>query len=66
MDMVLGNPDRLPCDRLGWRGNACNLLYATSGPQKDRVVAIDAVVQRRPPGRCLQMFNRVTIFAEAH
>ena len=56
MDMVLGNPDRLPCDRLGWRGNACNLLYATSGPQKGCVIAIDAVVQRRPPGIYLAPF----------
>lgn len=27
MDLVLRNPDRLSCSRLGWRGNPSNLIY---------------------------------------
>ncbi|PSC74445.1 MAP kinase phosphatase with leucine-rich repeats 3 [Micractinium conductrix] len=50
LDMLLGNADRLHCTELGWRGNPENILYATSGRWAGRAVAIDAVVQRRPPG----------------
>lgn len=49
LDMLLGNPDRLPCAALGWRGNADNALWC---PSAGRLVAIDACVQRRPPA-CL-------------
>lgn len=45
LDMILGNADRLACDRLGWPGNPSNLIYSTNG----RLVCIDAVVQRKPP-----------------
>ena len=48
--MLLGNPDRLACPALGWRGNPDNLRYCTQPPVAGRMVAIDAVVQRRPPG----------------
>jgi hypothetical protein len=48
--MLLGNSDRLPCEDLGWRGNLENVMYASAGPWANRVVAIDAVVSRRPPG----------------
>jgi hypothetical protein len=48
--MLLGNSDRLPCEELGWRGNLENIMYATAGPWANRMVAIDAVVSRRPPG----------------
>jgi hypothetical protein len=48
--MLLGNPDRLPCEALGWRGNPNNLLHCTAGAYCGRLVAIDATVQRRPPG----------------
>ena len=48
--MLLGNPDRLPCETLGWRGNPHNILYACSGARGGRMVAIDSAVQRRPPG----------------
>jgi predicted protein tyrosine phosphatase len=47
LDMLLGNADRLPCEALGWRGNAGNVLFS---PAAGRLVAIDALVQRRPPG----------------
>ena len=50
LDMLLGNPDRLPCETLGWRGNPHNILYACSGARAGRMVAIDSAVQRRPPG----------------
>ena len=50
LDMLLGNPDRLPCEALGWRGNPHNILYATAGGRAGRMVAIDSAVQRRPPG----------------
>jgi predicted protein tyrosine phosphatase len=53
LDMLLGNADRLPCQALGWRGNPENILCATSGRWEGRLVAIDAVVQRRPPGGLL-------------
>ena len=49
-DQLLGNSDRLPCDELGWRGNPENVMFAHSGRWSGRLVAIDAVVQRRPPG----------------
>jgi hypothetical protein len=45
LDMLLGNPDRLRVDSLGWRGNSENVLAGTSGRFDGRVVAIDAVVQ---------------------
>lgn len=91
LDMVLGNPDRLPCQRLLWAGNPENLLAgrprlaeepyleapstgiaaagtaardafpprptvaaSQSDPFADRVVAIDARVQRRPPRRLVR------------
>jgi len=50
LDMLLGNADRLQCQSLGWRGNPGNVIYATAGRSAGRLVAIDAVVQRRPPG----------------
>ncbi|KAI3425893.1 hypothetical protein D9Q98_007866 [Chlorella vulgaris] len=50
LDMLLGNADRLHCDELSWRGNPENILCASAGRWAGRVVAIDAVVQRRPPG----------------
>ncbi|KAL4432560.1 hypothetical protein ABPG77_000497 [Micractinium sp. CCAP 211/92] len=50
LDMLLGNADRLHCRELGWRGNPENIIYATAGRWAGRAVAIDAVVQRRPPG----------------
>ena len=50
LDMVLGNQDRLPLDSLGWRGNPGNLLFCPAGEFRDRTVAIDTLVQRRPPG----------------
>jgi predicted protein tyrosine phosphatase len=53
LDLVLGNPDRLKCDALGWRGNSENVLWASAGRWQGRLVAIDAVVQRRPPGALL-------------
>ncbi len=53
LDMLLGNADRLSCQALGWRGNPENILCATSGRWEGRLVAIDAVVQRRPPGGLL-------------
>lgn len=48
-DMALGNPDRLPIADLGWRGNLSNVLFGSFGPYKDRVVAIDSSVPRKPP-----------------
>ena len=53
LDLLLGNSDRLRCEALGWRGNPENILCATSGRWEGRLVAIDAVVQRRPPGKVL-------------
>ncbi|KAK9816445.1 hypothetical protein WJX72_000348 [[Myrmecia] bisecta] len=50
LDMLLGNSDRLPCEALGWRGNIHNILFCTAGALEGRIVAIDSVVQRRPPG----------------
>ncbi len=50
LDMLLGNPDRLPCEALGWRGNPHNILYCCGGAHAGRMVAIDSAVQRRPPG----------------
>eukprot|EP00887_Chlorella_sp_A99_P007916 scaffold12.g7916.t1 len=50
LDQLLGNSDRLPCDALGWRGNRENVMYAAAGRWAGRLVAIDACVQRRPPG----------------
>ena len=50
LDMLLGNPDRLPCEALGWRGNPHNILYCQGGCHAYRMVAIDSAVQRRPPG----------------
>ena len=51
--MLLGNPDRMPCEALGWRGNPHNILYCRGGTHAGRMVAIDSAVQRRPPGRPL-------------
>ena len=60
LDMLLANPDRLPCSRLMWRGNPGNMLYgradvgegddgaASKGGNKT-VVVIDQAVPRRPP-----------------
>ena len=31
LDMLLGNPDRFPCEALGWRGNPHNVLYCSHG-----------------------------------
>ena len=31
LDMLLGNPDRFPCEALGWRGNPNNVLYCSHG-----------------------------------
>ena len=53
LDMLLGNSDRLRCEELGWRGNPENVLCATGDRWEGRLVAIDAVVQRRPPGALL-------------
>lgn len=53
LDMILGNPDRLRCKRLSWPGNKSNLIYATRGRFSGHVVAIDAVVQRKPPYRLI-------------
>ena len=50
LDMLLGNPDRLPSEALGWRGNPHNILYCQGGTYAGRMVAIDSAVQRRPPG----------------
>ena len=50
LDMLLGNPDRLSCQALNWRGNPANLRFCTKGVHCGRLVVIDAVVQRRPPG----------------
>lgn len=59
LDCVLGNADRLPCRRLGWRGNAGNCLFASSGTRySSRLVAIDCVVRRRPPGNKLAAEDR--------
>ena len=52
VDMLLGNPDRLPCEALAWRGNPANVLWAMGGVHAHRLVAIDSAVQRRPPGAC--------------
>ena len=61
LDMLLANPDRLPCSRLMWRGNPGNLLYGRAGETGDgdgaaavqggekSVVVIDQAVPRRPP-----------------
>jgi hypothetical protein len=45
LDMLLGNPDRLPCGRLMWAGNSGNLLAgcdalpkATAHTQKKRAL----------------------------
>lgn len=76
LDMLLGNADRLKCQSLGWRGNPGNILYATDGPGARRLVAIDAVVQRRPPGglmnsedtaceRCVELTLNDGIFAKS-
>ena len=54
LDMVLGNPDRLPCIDLGWRGNASNILHGGHGSRLvGRVVAIDSCIHRRPPAALL-------------
>ena len=50
LDMLLGNPDRLPCEALAWRGNLANIMFAWGGHHSAHVVAIDSLVQRRPPG----------------
>eukprot|EP00803_Ostreobium_quekettii_P002330 evm.model.scf_303EXC.1 EVM.evm.TU.scf_303EXC.1 scf_303EXC:1395-14605(+) len=50
LDMLLGNPDRLPSRDLAWRGNAGNLLFGSCDQQVTRrVVAIDSCVPRKPP-----------------
>ncbi|GMH39416.1 hypothetical protein BSKO_07314 [Bryopsis sp. KO-2023] len=49
LDMLLGNPDRLPSPALGWRGNPDNLLYGQSGPHQGCVVTIDSCIPRQPP-----------------
>lgn len=50
LDMLLGNADRMPCEALAWRGNLGNLMWARAGPHAHHTVAIDSLVQRRPPG----------------
>ena len=54
LDMLLGNPDRMPCEALGWRGNPHNIMYCRGGTHAGRMVAIDSAVQRRPPGKLSQ------------
>ena len=50
LDMLLGNPDRLPCKELSWRGNRENLLYGfPPNADKERLIAIDSCVPRKPP-----------------
>ncbi len=56
LDMLLGNPDRMPCEALGWRGNPHNIMYCRGGAHAGRMVAIDSAVQRRPPGTALAGF----------
>ena len=51
LDMILGNQDRLGLEALGWRGNPHNMMFANRGEFQNRTVAIDSLVQRRPPGR---------------
>lgn len=43
LDMLLGNPDRLPCRELGWRGNPGARCGAAAGA----AVRTDARCQRR-------------------
>ncbi len=64
LDMLLGNADRLPCEALGWRGNAQNALYASAGRAAGRLVAIDSAVQRRPPGRPVRCVARPRTWAQ--
>ena len=65
LDMLLGNPDRLPCETLGWRGNPHNILYACSGARAGRMVAIDSAVQRRPPGALISYVLDFNLSQEA-
>ena len=48
--MVLGNQDRLAVEALSWRGNPQNTMFCHRGEFQSRTVAIDSLVQRRPPG----------------
>jgi len=58
LDMLLGNPDRLPVKSLSWRGNPANILWSRScekgGGESSHCVPIDAVVARRPPKLLVQ------------
>ena len=49
LDLLLGNPDRLPSQSLQWRGNPSNVIWSGTG-----CVPIDAVVARRPPRLLVQ------------
>ena len=53
LDMVLGNQDRLAVEALSWRGNSQNMMFCHRGEFQNRTVAIDSLVQRRPPGKPL-------------
>jgi atypical dual specificity phosphatase len=66
LDMLLGNPDRLPCEALGWRGNPHNILFAVAGARAGRMVAIDSAVQRRPPGAQLPKMLLQAFCCAAH
>ena len=63
LDCLLGNADRLPCAEMGWRGNAGNLLLASTKNETETetendendgaffLCAIDQSVARRVPRR---------------
>jgi len=46
LDLVLANPDRLPCRELGWRGNPNNVRWGVSFRA---VKGIDHTLARKPP-----------------
>ena len=46
LDLVLANPDRLPCSALGWRGNPNNLRWSIA---EKGIRGIDHTLARRPP-----------------
>lgn len=46
LDLVLANPDRLPCSSLGWRGNPNNLRWSIA---ERSIRGIDHTLARRPP-----------------
>eukprot|EP00210_Caulerpa_lentillifera_P003123 g2984.t1 len=50
LDMALGNPDRLPCEDLRWRGNSGNVLLGSELSRfKNQFIAIDSCFPRQPP-----------------